>query len=63
MNPFLVMKYIAGGSLQQRLDRERPLEVREVNQRPEEIGDNAASAQTGKSSKLAMEIVAALTLP
>ena len=28
--PFLVMKYIAGGSLQQRLDREGPLEVREI---------------------------------
>ncbi len=28
--PFLVMKYIAGGSLQQRLDREGPLEVCEV---------------------------------
>ena len=29
-HPFLVMKYIAGGSLQQRLDREGPLEVCEV---------------------------------
>ncbi len=29
-SPFLVMKYIAGGSLQQRLDREGPLEVCEV---------------------------------
>lgn len=29
-NPFLVMKYIAGGSLQQRLDREGPLDVLEV---------------------------------
>ena len=28
--PFLVMKYIAGGSLQQRLDREGPLEVCEI---------------------------------
>ena len=28
--PFLVMKYIAGGSLQQRLDREGPLELCEV---------------------------------
>jgi serine/threonine protein kinase len=28
--PFLVMKYIAGGSLQQRLDRDGPLEVCEV---------------------------------
>jgi len=28
--PFLVMKYIAGGSLQQRIDREGPLEVCEV---------------------------------
>ena len=28
--PFLVMKYIAGGSLQQRLDREGPLDVCEV---------------------------------
>ena len=30
-HPFLVMKYIAGGSLQQRLDREGPLEVCEVD--------------------------------
>ncbi len=29
-HPFLVMKYIGGGSLQQRLDREGPLEVCEV---------------------------------
>lgn len=29
-HPFLVMKYIAGGSLQQRLDRDGPLEVCEV---------------------------------
>jgi len=29
-HPFLVMKFIAGGSLQQRLDREGPLEVCEV---------------------------------
>ncbi|MEZ6138716.1 MAG: protein kinase [Pirellulaceae bacterium] len=29
-HPFLVMKYIAGGSLQQRIDREGPLEVCEV---------------------------------
>ena len=29
-HPFLVMKYIAGGSLQQRLDREGPLDVCEV---------------------------------
>lgn len=28
--PFLVMKYIAGGSLQQRLDRDGPLEVCEI---------------------------------
>ncbi len=28
--PFLVMKYIAGGSLQQRIDREGPLEICEV---------------------------------
>lgn len=29
-HPFLVMKYIAGGSLQQRIDREGPLDVCEV---------------------------------
>ncbi len=29
-HPFLVMKYVAGGSLQQRIDREGPLEVCEV---------------------------------
>ena len=29
-HPFLVMKFIAGGSLQQRLDREGPLDVCEV---------------------------------
>ena len=29
-HPFLVMKYIAGGSLQQRIDREGPLTVREI---------------------------------
>ncbi len=29
-HPFLVMKYIAGGSLQQRLDREGPLDICEV---------------------------------
>lgn len=29
-HPFLVMKYIAGGSLQQRLDREGPLEICEL---------------------------------
>ena len=29
-HPFLVMKFIAGGSLQQRIDREGPLEVCEV---------------------------------
>ncbi len=29
-HPFLVMKFIAGGSLQQRIDREGPLELCEV---------------------------------
>lgn len=43
-HPFLVMKYIAGGSLQQRLDREGPLETCEVLRLGTQIAKGLAAA-------------------
>ena len=43
-HPFLVMKYIAGGSLQQRLDRDGPLDVCEVLRIGMQTGKGLAAA-------------------
>ncbi|APZ95139.1 protein kinase domain-containing protein [Fuerstiella marisgermanici] len=44
--PFLVMKYIAGGSLQQRLDRDGPLEVCEILRIGMQTAKGLAAAHT-----------------
>lgn len=44
--PFLVMKYIAGGSLQQRLDREGPMAIREILRIGMQIAKGLAAAHS-----------------
>ena len=45
-HPFLVMKYVAGGSLQQRLDREGPLAICEVLRIGTQVAKGLAAAHS-----------------